>query len=109
MYGKLLHEICLAKLDKLRPVLVLTREEVRPRLNTVTIAPISSTIKGLSSEVAVGRENGLDHESVVQIDNINTIPVSDIGRTVGFLLPSQEEQLSKAIKYAFSLVAVELF
>ncbi|MDA8067257.1 MAG: type II toxin-antitoxin system PemK/MazF family toxin, partial [Actinomycetota bacterium] len=42
-----------AALDKARPVLVLTRELVRPHLNSVTVAPITSTIRGLSTEVLV--------------------------------------------------------
>ena len=46
--------IHLAHLDKTRPVLVLTRELVRPYLSRVTIAPITSTIRGLSTEVPVG-------------------------------------------------------
>ena len=43
--------ICLAQLDRTRPVLVLTREIVRPHLSRVTVAPITTTIRGLSTEV----------------------------------------------------------
>ena len=92
-----------ARLDKARPVLVLTREIVRPHLSRVTIAPITSTVRGLSTEVPVGRANGLDHDSVVSCDNIITIPVSALGRQLGFLLPEQEAQLSAAIQAAFDL------
>ncbi len=92
-----------ARLDKARPVLVLTREIVRPHLSRVTIAPITSTVRGLSTEVPVGRANGLDHASVVSCDNIVTIPVSALGRQLGFLLPEQEAQLSAAIQAAFDL------
>lgn len=66
--------IHLATLDKTRPVLVLTRPAVRPVLNSVTVAPITTTIRGLSTEVPVGRTNGLDHDSVVSCDNVTTIP-----------------------------------
>lgn len=66
--------IHLAHLDKVRPVLVLTREVVRPHLLNVSVAPITSTIRGLSTEVPVGVLNGLDHDSVVSCDNITTIP-----------------------------------
>jgi mRNA interferase MazF len=92
-----------ARLDKARPVLVLTREIVRPHLSRVTIAPITSSVRGLSTEVPVGRANGLDHASVVSCDNIVTIPVSALGRQLGFLLPEQEAQLSAAIQAAFDL------
>jgi mRNA interferase MazF len=95
--------IHLAQLDKTRPVLVLTRETVRPHLTNVTVAPITSTIRGLSTEVPVGTANGLDHDSVVSLDNVQTIPARQLGRQVGLLLIAQEEQLSRAIHAAFDL------
>lgn len=98
-----MREICLARLDKTRPVLVLTREGARPAMTKVTVAPITSTIKGLSSEVAVGPENGLDHASVVSLDNVVTIPVELLGRTIGFLGREQEEQLARAVVLAYDL------
>jgi mRNA interferase MazF len=92
-----------ARLDKTRPVLVLTREVVRPHLTRVTVAPITSTIRGLSTEVPVGPANGLDHESVISCDNIVTIPASALGRQLGFLLSEQEFALTAAIHAAFDL------
>lgn len=92
-----------ARLDKTRPVLVLTRELVRPHLSRVTVAPITSTIRGLSTEVPVGPRNGLDHPSVISCDNILTIPVDTLDRQVGFLLASQEHDLTAAIRAAFDL------
>jgi mRNA interferase MazF len=95
--------IHLATLDKTRPVLVLTREQVRPYLKSVTVAPITSTVRGISTEVPVGKANGLDRDSVVSCDNITTISRSAIGRQVGFLLPSQEPELAEAIAMAYDL------
>jgi mRNA interferase MazF len=95
--------IHLAHLDKIRPVLVLTREAVRPYLRRVTVAPITSTVRGLSVEVAVSRANGLDRDSVVNCDNIVTIPVDALGRRLGTLLPEQELALADAIRSAFDL------
>lgn len=93
-----------AHLDKVRPVLVLTRELVRPHLSRVTVAPITSTIRGLSTEVPVGSANGLDHESVVSCDNIVTVLKSALGPQIGYLLPVQEAELADAIRAAFDLV-----
>lgn len=95
--------IHLARLDKTRPVLVLTRDTVRTHLRTVTVAPITSTIRGLSTEVPVGTANGLDHDSVISLDNIQTIPARQLGRPVGLLLIAQEEALARAIHAAFDL------
>jgi mRNA interferase MazF len=96
--------IHVAKLDKSRPVLVLTREAVRPHLTKVTVAPITTTIRGLTTEVQVGSANGLDQDSVVSCDNIQTIPSADLGRQLGYLRLEQEAELSAAIRAAFLLV-----
>jgi mRNA interferase MazF len=95
--------IHVAQLDKARPVLVLTREIVRPHLETVTIAPITGTIRGLSTEVPVGAANGLDKPSVVACDHVTTIPTDAIGPRLGCLLDAQERGLSDAIHAAFDL------
>ena len=95
--------ICLAQLDKVRPVLVLTRDVVRPHLSRVTVAPITTTIRGLSSEVPVGPANGLDQDSVVSCDNIVTVPADAVGRQIGVLLAAQEPTLAGAIRLAFDL------
>jgi mRNA interferase MazF len=98
-----MRSIHLARLDKTRPVLILTRDEVRPFLPRVTVAPITSTIRGLSTEVLVDERNGLDHACVVSCDNITTIRRDDLGRQLGFLSPAQEGPLTDAIMSAFSL------
>jgi len=95
--------IHVAQLDKARPVLILTRELVRPHLTSVTIAPITTTIRGLSTEVSVDEANGLDGPSVVSCDNITTIPVDALGAQIGVLLDPQEQALSEAIQAAFDL------
>jgi mRNA interferase MazF len=95
--------IHVAALDKARPVLILTRELVRPHLATVTVAPITTTIRGLSTEVPVDAANGLTGASVVSCDNITTIPASRLGAQIGVLLDRQEPALSEAIGAAFDL------
>jgi mRNA interferase MazF len=95
--------IHVAQLDKVRPVLILTRELVRPHMNTVTIAPITSTIRGLSTEVLVGVANGLEQPSVVACDHVTTIPEHALGAQIGRLLGDQEQALSGAIRAAFDL------
>jgi mRNA interferase MazF len=95
--------IHVAQLDKLRPVLILTRELVRPHLATVTVAPITTTIRGLSTEVPVDAANGLVGLSAVSCDNITTIPTNALGKQIGVLLDRQEQNLSHAIQAAFDL------
>ncbi len=95
--------IHVAHLDKARPVLILTRELARPHLNTVTVAPITSTIRGLSTEVAVDAANGLEQPSVVALDHVTTIPAAALGSRIGLLFDLQEAALSQAIRAAFDL------
>jgi mRNA interferase MazF len=95
--------IHIARLDKTRPVLVITRELVRAHLTTVTVAPITTRIRGLSTEVPVGATNGLAGPSAVSCDNIVTIPANVLGKQVGVLLDHQEQMLSRAIQAAFDL------
>lgn len=95
--------IHIAQLDKARPVLILTRELVRPHLATVTVAPITTAIRGLSTEVRVDAANGLAGPSVVSCDNITTIPTNAVGARIGVLLDRQEHALSAAIRAAFDL------
>jgi len=92
-----------AQLDKARPVVVLTRELVRPHLARVTVAPITTTVRGLSTEIPVGAANGLDHACVISCDNIVTVPTRTLGRQIGYLLPAQEAALTAAIHAAFDL------
>lgn len=95
--------IHIAHLDKSRPVLILTRGLVRPYLATVTVAPITTTIRGLSTEVPVGEENGLAGASVVSCDNVTTVPADSLGTQIGVLLDHQEALLTAAIQAAFDL------
>lgn len=95
--------IHVAHLDKARPVLVLTRDSVREVLTKVTVAPITSTVKGLSTEVPVGPRNGLEHDCVVTCDNIMTIDAGLLGRHIGLLFDEQEPILARAVMRAFDL------
>jgi mRNA interferase MazF len=69
----------------------------------VTVAPITTTVRGLSTELPVGPANGLEADCVVSCDNIVTIPASVLGRQIGVLLVSQEDALTEAIHAAFDL------
>ena len=95
--------IASVQLDKRRPALVLTRQSRLHLLEWVTVAPIASTVRGITSEVPVGPRNGLDHDSVVSCDNITTVRRSAVGETIGLLFDDQEPALARAISDAFDL------
>lgn len=96
--------ICWATLDKRRPVLVLTRELMVGRMSTVTVAPVSSTVHGIATEVTVGVLNGLEQTSAVKCDQVTTIPITRLHEQCGWLLEEQELALHDAIQAAFDLV-----
>lgn len=95
--------IATVRLDKTRPALILTRASKLHLLLWVTVAPITSTIRGITSEVSVGPRNGLDHECVVSCDNITTVRKAAVGDTLGLLFDDQEPELARAISDAFDL------
>lgn len=98
-----MRSIASVQLDKRRPALILTRPAMLHLLTWLTVAPITSTIRGITSEVPVGPRNGLDHDSVVSCDNITTVRTSALGRTIGLLFDDQEPALARAVGDAFEL------
>jgi mRNA interferase MazF len=96
--------IAAVALDKRRPALILTRQSRLHLLAWVTVAPITSTKRGISSEVEVGPRNGLDHDSVVSCDNIMTVRRDAVHHTIGLFFDDQEPELARAISDAFELV-----
>ncbi len=73
------------KPDKLRPVLILSRQDVIGLIDTIVVAPITSTIYGVPSEVIVGIDQGLKHDSAVNLDHIQTISSCKLVRYIGSL------------------------
>lgn len=95
--------IASVQLDKRRPALILTRQSKLHLLSWVTVAPITSTVRGITSEVRVGPRNGVDHDSVVSCDNITTVRGDAVHDTIGLLFDDQEPELARAISDAFEL------
>lgn len=88
------------KPDRRRPVLVLTRQEIIGHLRTVTVAPVTSTIRGIASEVRVGPEAGLKHASAVNLDHVATVPREGLHRYVGTVSSAVMEQVREALLFA---------
>jgi mRNA interferase MazF len=86
--------------DKIRPVLVLTRQEVIGLLHTVMVAPITSAIRGAPSEVLVGIAEGLKHESAVNLDHVQTVERSRLVGYVGHLGHEKMNEICRALAVA---------
>lgn len=72
-----------ADLDKVRPVLILTRAAIAPRLTRVLVAPVTTVERDIPSEVGLGPEEGVAEGSVASFDNVQLIPVSALLRRAG--------------------------
>ena len=88
------------KPDRRRPVLVLTRQEVIDHLNNVTVAPITRTIRGIPSEVAIGTESGLKEPSAINLDNLATVPKAGLRSFVGTVSDDVLENVRQAMLFA---------
>jgi len=86
--------------DKRRPVLVLTRPEVIELLHTVMVAPITSTIHGVPSEVIVGVDEGLKAESAINLDHVQTVEKSRLHRFVGTVGQQKMKAVCRALAIA---------
>ena len=84
------------KPDEQRPVVILTRPEVIGLLDTVTVAPITSTIHGAPSEVVIGHEEGLKHDSAVNLDHIQTVQQAQLHSFLGRLGPKKMHDVCRA-------------
>lgn len=76
-------EIWLADLDKRRPVVVLTRDPMGRVLHSVIVGPVTSTIRGLSTEVELSEADGVRKPCVVNLDNLQLVPRARLVRRVG--------------------------
>jgi mRNA interferase MazF len=86
--------------DKPRPVLILTRSSAIGYLSRVTIAPITSSIRGVPSEVAIGEEDGLKQPCVVNLHNVVTVAKDRIGRRAARLGDERMREVCRALDFA---------
>ena len=86
--------------DKQRPVLILTRGSAIAYLSRVTVAPITSTIRGIPSEVSLGSDDGLKQPCVVNLHNVVTVPKDGLGRRVAQLGDGRMREVCAALAFA---------
>ena len=86
--------------DKQRPVVVLTRESAIGYLSTVTVAPISSTVRGVPSEVLLNEEDGMKTRCAVNLHNAVTISQRRLGRRVARLSAPRMSEICSALRFS---------
>jgi mRNA interferase MazF len=91
--------------NKRRPVFILTRDSAIRYLNALTVAPITSTIRNIPSEVSLNRDEGLLSDCVANLDNIQTVSKAKIGSLITTLSPDRMEEVRQAISFALGFDA----
>ena len=86
--------------DKRRPVLVLSRPSLLQTLHTVTVAAVTSTLRGSPTEVELGVEDGLKHTSCVNLCNVFTVSRRELVTFVGTVAPERMTRVCAALAIA---------
>jgi mRNA interferase MazF len=89
--------------DKRRPVLVMTRTSVIQYLNEITIAPITTRMRGIPSEVILGNEDGLPQDCAINFDHLQTVPKTKIGKLITILTTDKMDQAANAVCFALGM------
>ena len=86
--------------DKRRPVLILTRDSAIAVLHSVTVAPITATIRSIPTEVVLTEADGLPNTCAANLDNIQTVPKINIGGHIARLPGRKMKEVAAALSFA---------
>ena len=89
-----------ARPDNRRPVLLLTRDSIIPYLGEVTIAPITSTVRGIPTEVLLTVADRMPRECAINLDHVQTVPQDRIGPLIATLAPARLAEVRRALLFA---------
>lgn len=89
--------------DKKRPVVILTRNSILEYLGEVTIAPVTSTIRDIPSEVPLSRLDGMRNDCAINCDHIQTVSKSNVGSMITSLSKEKLSEIRDAINFALNL------
>ena len=89
--------------SKKRPVVILTRDSILEYLDEVTVAPITSKIRDIPSEVFLSESDGMPTDCVINFDHIQTVSKNKIGSLLTILQPDELEEVRQAILFSLHL------
>ena len=87
--------------DKRRPVVILTRDSILTYLGEVTVAPVTTTIRDIPSEVLLSAVDGMPSDCAINLDHIQTVSKGKVGALITTLTLEKMEQLRRALLFAF--------
>ncbi|MBM3710160.1 MAG: type II toxin-antitoxin system PemK/MazF family toxin [Actinobacteria bacterium] len=94
--------------DKKRPVLILTRDSIIDYLNEITIAPITSTIRNIPTEVILTKNDGMLKDCAVNLDHIQTVSKSKIGKLITALSYTRMSEVRQSVLFALDFTSTRL-
>lgn len=86
--------------EKKRPVLILTRDSAIAVLHSVTVAPITSTIRSIPTEVILTEADGLPNTCAANFDNLQTVPKGNLGDRITRLTTRKMREAGAAVSFA---------
>ena len=89
--------------DKKRPVLILTRNSVLEYLGEVTIAPVTTTVRDIPSEVFLSSTEGMPRDCAINCDHIQTVAKGKVGKLIGTMSSKKLAEVGKAISFALDI------
>ena len=89
--------------DKKRPILILTRDSMLSYLGEVTVAPITTTVRDIPSEVFLSKDEGMTRDCAINFDHIQTVSKGRVGSLITTISPEKLEQVRQAILFALDL------
>jgi mRNA interferase MazF len=89
--------------DKKRPVLILTRDAVLEYLGEVTVAPITSKIRDIPSEVILSKADGIPMDCAVNCDHLQTVAKGKIGPFITSLTKKKMNDVGQAVCFALNI------
>ena len=89
--------------DKKRPVLILTRDSILQYLGEATIAPITSTVRDIPSEVFLSKDDGMHRDCAVNCDHLQTVSKARIGALITSLSRERMAAVGRAIRFALAI------
>lgn len=89
--------------DKKRPVLILTRDSVLEYLGEVTVAPITSTVRSIPSEISLSKDDGMPRDCAINCDHLQTVSKEKLGALITSLPPAKMHKVGWAIRFALGI------
>ncbi|MDQ3350469.1 MAG: type II toxin-antitoxin system PemK/MazF family toxin [Actinomycetota bacterium] len=86
--------------DKRRPVLVVTRERFVPKLNALLVAPVTSTVRGIPTEVPMSPDDGMPRACAANFDNTFTLGRDRFDARITSLPPARLDEICEAYRFA---------